>query len=854
MPTRAQDPADGSATNTPLAGTLLRQWRERAMLTQEELAIRAGISARTIGRLENGALPRPSGTSLRRVAEALGLNDRERVTLAQAARGTRLLVEAEPLAVPSAHAWTPRQLPADVPFFVGRTGELAAIINPQEASSVPIITIDGMAGIGKSTLAVHAAHQLAPRFPDGQLFMNLHGHAQTMDRVDPQDALARILGTLGVQGEQIPRHIDDRIGLYRSLVADRRMLFVFDNAADEDQVRPLLPAGSGSRVLITSRRRLTDLDGSHTMSLDVLSTADALALFTHTAGRERVAGTSAELLTLTLEMCGHLPLVIRMTAARLRSHPAWNVAHLLERLSEQDPLTETEAEQPSLSTALELSYRYLTSDQRRTYRISGLHPGTDVTAETAAALLDTSSATARRLLDQLLEVHLTQEPAPGRYHMHDLVRNHAAQVAVREESESWRRAALTRLMDHYLRTVTAAMDALHPYEVEARPRPPASTPPNLFNPARAASWFEAECSNLLATVRRATDYGRPDFVLHISATLHRSLRAQGRYYDAELLLRQALTVARTTKNRPEELNSLLGLGEVRRGQGQLQQAFDYFGEALEIARVIEQAVGELVALTGLGHICRRWCRFEDALEYFEHALQIARHVDHRSGEMDALIGLGWTYRIQGHDTRSCEVFTEALALARVLGHRAGELQALGGIGHILRLQQDYEGALRHFTEALGLACAIGHRSSELDIMITLCEIHRLLGRHDQAAHGYRRALKLAREIGNPNWQFEALQGIGRLSTTLHDPKDALIRHQEALYLAINLGQLDDQARALDGLAYACYALHHYDEAAQYWQQALDILTSLKIDQTDDDEASTTTIRARLTQLSKHQRP
>ncbi|MEV0619349.1 NB-ARC domain-containing protein [Nonomuraea sp. NPDC050404] len=429
-------------------GRLLRGWRTRSLLTQEELAVRSGLHARTISRLESGIMLRPRATSIKVLADALELSDEEQRILAAAVRGLSAAQEAgtTPGTAPS-RVPVLRQLPADVPVFVGRTAELTTL-----AGTAVITTIDGMAGIGKTTLAVHAAHALAARFPDGQLFMDLHGHSPAIRPVGPAEALERMLRAWGVEPEDVPRHVDDRAALYRSLLADRRVLIVLDNAADEDQVRPLLPGSAGCRVLITGRRRLDGLDGARTVSLGVLPVADAVDLFAGTAGAERLAGTPSRLVREVVELCGLLPLQIRLAAARLRSHPRWTVAHVVELMREHDG-NALETGQRGLSEALELSRRELNGAQQRAYRLLGLHPGRDISVQAAAALVGTSVIVVRPLVQQLADLHLLEETEPGRYRFHVLVREHARRTALREESPADRRTALNRLRDHYSRTI-----------------------------------------------------------------------------------------------------------------------------------------------------------------------------------------------------------------------------------------------------------------------------------------------------------------------------------------------------------------------------------------------------------------
>ncbi|MEV4179203.1 BTAD domain-containing putative transcriptional regulator [Nonomuraea sp. NPDC049709] len=487
-PSPAQDRRQPAPqTEESALGMLLRTWRDRALQTQTQLAGLAGLNVRTIRRLETGELRRPRVTTVRRLAEALGLDDAESSILAQAARGrdgadwigrtprqvptdVSPVAERQPEPVaqgsgdgPGVLEVTPRQLPADVTSFVGRQPELALLGQANDAAAVMITSIEGMAGVGKTALAVHAAHELAAQFPDGNLFVDLHGYTGGMAPDNPADILAQALETLGIADESIPEHLDDRAALYRSVLAGRRMLIVLDNAANEEQVRPLLPGEGGCRVLITSRRRLVGLDEASTVSVDVLPPADAIALFTSTAGRWRLTETPAEDVAEVVQRCGLLPLAIRLAAARLTAHPTWSVRDLLERLDRHHHgLRELHAGQRSVSAALDQSYRVLAATEQRAYRLLGLHAGADITPEAAAALLGTTIESALTLLDRLLEGHMLQESAPGRYRFHGLIRAHAAAEATAQESETDRRAALSRLLTHYRCAASAPTDRLCP--------------------------------------------------------------------------------------------------------------------------------------------------------------------------------------------------------------------------------------------------------------------------------------------------------------------------------------------------------------------------------------------------------
>ncbi|WP_165977044.1 XRE family transcriptional regulator [Nonomuraea diastatica] len=402
-------------------GALLRMWRRRALLTQEQLAERAGLNVRTVRRLENRALLRPRATSVLLLAKALELDGAELAMLNAAARGRPAPAGRDDPAVTDSRPWTvPRQLPADVAVPAVRERELAIVADRRS-----VVCVNGMAGTGKTTLAVRAAHRLAPLFPDGQLFVDLHAHSGATAPVEPGAALTRVLRTLGVPCEHIPWHLDDRAALYRSVLARRKILIVLDDAADEHQLHPLLPAAPGCRVIITSRRRLTCPGDARNLSLDVLPVTEAVALFTRLAGREGDAGAPVGVLVEVVRRCGLLPLAIRIAAARLRAHPAWDVRHLLDSLA-GDRLGELAAGRHSVAAALDRSYERLPAEQQQAYRLLGSVVRPEFGLDAAAALLDMTAVQARRLLDHLLDAHLLQEPGPGRYRLHDLVHGHAS--------------------------------------------------------------------------------------------------------------------------------------------------------------------------------------------------------------------------------------------------------------------------------------------------------------------------------------------------------------------------------------------------------------------------------------------
>jgi DNA-binding SARP family transcriptional activator/tetratricopeptide (TPR) repeat protein len=757
-------------------------------------------------------------------------------------------VSAQPVSSPPPAVAVPRQLPADVAAFTGRAHELADLDRIPDTNAVVITAIDGMAGIGKTALAVHIAHRIAGRYPDGQLFIDLHGHTQGIEPVEPAEALDHMLRSLGVPGAQIPSRIEERAGLYRTRLADRRVLILLDNAVAEAQVAPLLPGAPGCLVLVTSRRRLAGLDHTHTLSLDTLPVPDAVRLFTRTTGDSRLGNPPPNLLAELVELCGRLPLAIRIAAARLRSHPTWDLSHLVQRLRDrQHRLIELEAGQRSVTAALDLSYQHLSVEQQQTYRLLGLDPCPDIDAYAAAALIDATVLHATRMLEQLHDAHLLLEPVAGRYQFHDLTRAHAAHTASRDLADPAARAASDRLLDHYRHAAARAMDAAYPYERESRPQvPAASTPgPELPGPSPALTWLDTELPNLLAAARHATEHDRPAHIMHLSGILHRHLRTRGRYHDAETLHQQAVATARATGHQAGERDALTGLGHIHRLLGRTQQATTCFQQALQIARATGHRKGELDALNGLGEVHGRQGDHAQATDLLYQALQIARATSHRNGELDALNGLSRVHRRQGQYGHAADHLDQALQIARAIGHRSGELDALNGLGHILRLQRRYGQAADYHRKALQIARAAGHRHGELDALNGLGDIHRLQGRYMQAADHYQQLLDLAQEGGDRNLEFEARQGLGRLCHATGDPQAAIAHHDQALDLATDLRQPLDQARAHDGLAHAHHALNQDEQARKHWQHALDILARLGTDHTDEDETTFASIHAHL---------
>ncbi|MEO6085120.1 MAG: BTAD domain-containing putative transcriptional regulator [Umezawaea sp.] len=389
----------------------------------------------------------------RHLADELGLDPSPELSSLR----SRILRSDPDLALVAAQAKqdrAPRLLPYDVVDFIGRTAELDRLAALAESTStgVVIAAIDGMPGVGKTATAVHLAHALGDRFPDGQLFVDLHGFTPGRTPVDSGVALGTLLRAFGVPDDRIPADLDERSALWRGELAGRRVLIVLDNAADAAQIRPLIPGSPGSLVLITSRRRLGTLDGVTSIFLDVLPPVNALALFVAIAGRRVLIETEA--VVEVLWWCGHLPLAVRIAAARIGNRQQHPVRHLADRLrAEHLRLAELSLDDRDVTVAFTLSYAELRPDQRRLFRLLGSHPDTDFDAPSAAALADLSVTDAEDLLDELLDTRLLLRHTDDRYTFHNLLRVYAGERSAAEDSEAERRAALARLLDHYHDTV-----------------------------------------------------------------------------------------------------------------------------------------------------------------------------------------------------------------------------------------------------------------------------------------------------------------------------------------------------------------------------------------------------------------
>jgi tetratricopeptide (TPR) repeat protein/transcriptional regulator with XRE-family HTH domain len=737
-------------TEAARRGPLARR-RKAVGLTQEQLAERLGVERTTVVRWERGETqPRPG---LRpRLARALGVSA-DRIEELLAADGS-----------PDGHAaQVPRQLPAAPAGFTGRAAELQALTGILDAASmdalgtVVISAIGGTAGVGKTALALHWAHQVAGRFGDGQLYVNLRGYDPSGTPVAPGAAVGGFLDALGVPPERFPAGAEAQAGLYRSLLADRKMLIVLDNARDEQQVRPLLPASPAGLVLVTSRSQLSGLaaaDGARLLSLDVLTRPEAVQLLTARLGVRR-AGTEPDAVSEIAELCACLPLALAVAAARAGARPGFPLGALAAELRDAPGrLDALDAGDPAASVRAVFSWstRQLSDQAARMFRLLGLHPGPDISAAAAASLAATSVTGARRLLGELTRAHLIAEHVPGRYALHDLLRAYAAEQARQADSDADRREAIGRVLDHYLHTAARAARLLNPSRepvMLAPPRPGAAA----WQPAdysQALAWFGAEHQVLLAAVILADQSGFDANAWQLPWAMTSFLQIRGRWPDLAATHRTALAAATRLGDTAAQALSGRLLAQASAELGDHEQARGHFASSLALYQRLGDRRGEAKIQHSLGFAAEHQGRYADALKHGEQALRLYQAIGYQTGEAEALNNVGWYHALLGDYEQARAYCRRVLALCTDAGYRKLEGNAWDTLGYAEHHLGNLAEAAACYERALSLKREVGDRFAEVETLTHLGDTRHAVGEPARARQAWRQALAILEDIQHPD--------------------------------------------------------------------------------------------------------
>lgn len=769
---------------------------------------------------------------------------------------------------------TPHELPADVAGFTGRRAELQLLDELLDAAdgtapAIVIAVVSGTAGVGKTALALHWAHRMDHRFPDGELYVDLRGYDPGRP-VTPAEALEAFLRTLGVRGSDIPAEQADRAARYRTLVAGRRMLVVLDNARSVEQVRDLMPGTRSCFVVVTSRNALPALVaryGARRIDLSLLPPEEAHQLLRMTIGsRVDADGRSAGELA---RRCARLPLALRICAELAASRPTLQLRDLVSELADPprrlDLLAAGEDDHTAVRAVFSWSMGQLREDTMRAFCLLGLQPGADFDGYAAAALTGTDLAASYRLLVALARAHLIEEVGDGRFAMHDLLRDYAAERAATEFTEQQRVGSLRRLLDYYLRTAAAATAAGLPGGLPADAGA-VSSPPSIATPPGAIEWLDTEWRNLLDSsavevdghdyaVRFATtlacyiesrdrfsdglalydhalqvaletgDLGGQATVLDLLGTAYRHF---GRYPDALEAHDQALKIHHQTGNVAGQAKALRGIGAVRWRCGQYGAALEALQDSLRICRETGDVAGEGVALNSLGIVYRRLGRYPEAVAHYEQSRACQRAIGDRAREAGATNNLGIVHLRLGRPTEAQQLFQGALDICREVGNGVGAAAALTNLGEACERLGRYDEALVLASQALKISRDLGYRVGEGDALHGIGVACGRLGRHEEAVHHLREAAAIGAQLGEALVETGALIDLGDVLAQGGQTAQSREHCDRALVLARSAGDQYEQGRALAGIAGILAADGEHPDARTYREQALGLFAALGV--------------------------
>jgi tetratricopeptide (TPR) repeat protein len=666
---------------------------------------------------------------------------------------------------------------ASLPGTEGFTGRVAELARLRDGG-----TIQGMAGVGKTRLAIQAARALGG---DHVLFVDLRGfHPDpAQPPADPSAVLDGFLRLLGVPGQAVPHSFEARAELYQKRLAGRRVVVVLDNAATAEQARPLLPAAASCVALVTSRRALSDLPLAAHVELSRFTPAEALS-YLESAGSGPADTVAAERIALR---CGHLPLALDLVATHIRNTPGWTLADHADRLDERHHERRLDS---AVELALNLSYQGLGEGPRRLLRLAAVHPGQDIEAHAAAALLGSSVPIGLELLSELRGEHLLEEAAPGRYIFHDLVRAYAIGRSRDEDRPADRHAALVRLADHYTASSAAAMDVLVPAERHQRP---IIAYDRTFDAEAARQWLDTE----LPTLMSVAQHGPPEHAVLLSATLFRHL-TRGHLAEAMILHDRAQRAAAEVGDLVGQGHALTALGVTHMLQGHVAEATDHCERGLALFRKAGDAAGAARVLNNLGSLADWAGDYDRGAARFEEALELYRELDDLSGLGRVLNGLGDNRGRQGDYARAIEIYAEALPICRRNNDPITEGTVLGSLAHVEILAGSYESAAEHYAEAVQIYRRTGDRSNEAGAHNGLGRLNLRLGRYAEATRLFEDLLAIVAETGLEVGRMWAYNGLGEVAQATGRFAEAAEHHDAAYAIALAAGESLEQERAQAG--------------------------------------------------------
>jgi tetratricopeptide (TPR) repeat protein/transcriptional regulator with XRE-family HTH domain len=768
-------------------GDWLRRQRKAAGLTQEELAERSGVSVRTVANLERGRTRQPYPSSVRSLARALGLPDAMSAELirryrlddighttagsehdpASPAIGSPIL-QHEPAA--AGPGMVPRQLPPVTGPFVGRASALAALgsflDDPGDGGktglgrAVIVSAIAGTAGVGKTSLSLYWAHRVANRFPDGQLYANLRGYDPSGGPASAAEIIRGFLHALQVDYPRIPAAVDEQAGLYRSLLAGKRMLVVLDNARDAAQVRPLLPGSPSCLVLVTSRSQLSGLvavDGARLLTLDVLTEQEARDLLAVRLGAARAAAEPGAVGELT-RLCVRLPLALCIMAARAALLPQAPLSGLVTELQEAlDPLDALDAGEPiaDLRTVFSWSYDNLTSQASGMFRLLSQHPGPDIGLPAAASLAGIPAAAARIALRDLTRAGLITERAAGRYEFHDLLRAYALNRSQLTDAPEDRQRALGRVLEYYLHTARAADTVLYParWSVTFEDPLPGTSPEVFSGKEQARAWFDTERPALLKLLAQAERSGFDHYCWRLAWLFRTHLYARGYLHDLAATQRAALAAACRAGDREGQALVHLGIGRACTYLADYREAGGHLDQALAIFREIGHQVGEANTNIVLGYAMECQHRYRESLAFIQRAIDLTEaspdDLNMRFARMTALSNSGWVHAHVGSFPEARARSEEAIALCRQAGDPEGEAIALDNLGFVYSRLGEPVKAIACFRGSLDLLSGQGNPHSTAEILAHLAHAYQAAGDLPQARRTRDRAMGIIDELHLP---------------------------------------------------------------------------------------------------------